>query len=249
MSPNPLVLAKKVVTPHKWFSKRRTNTDDLNKDVSRMHDDLPIPGFYEHKAGRGWFLLEKDEDNGKPLEKPLAVRHFKPLGSWMLETEYQARKRHAYIDGPDGKKIAVIFFRCDEVSWIKAWTAEGEPIKGPHALWCIDQKTGKFRRMLKCDALDSDRKTSRAMSKTSEADLPSPAVPTHLESPGEVLCARCSAPASVRSTGPNSTRASSFITTPGTHSANTTAPSTVGDDDSSEFIMKLDERLKDVQLG
>jgi len=251
MSPNPLVLVKKLAAPHRWFSARPANTDKEEYQTSKHHSE-PIPGWYEHRKGRGWFLTAKDEDDGKPLEKPLAVRYSKALKRWMLESEYEARKRQAYVEGPDGKKVGVTFFRCDNgIAWIKCWNEDGEFISGPYEQWCIDEKTGKFRKMLRGDCPDfKERQSSRALAKATILEPPSslPHTPVGL-SDGTTLCARCSAPASAKSTRPSSTCTSSTKAASDAISTATTTPIKTLHADAGEFASELNKRLEHVQGG
>jgi hypothetical protein len=86
----------------------------------------------------------------------------------MLEDDYKARKKYGIIQNDKGKSVEVGFFRLDDgVAWVQCWDQEGTFIPGPYKLWCISQRTGQFRPMLKRDdpKFAGSRNTSRSNSR------------------------------------------------------------------------------------
>ncbi|KAF2087828.1 hypothetical protein K490DRAFT_65108 [Saccharata proteae CBS 121410] len=151
MAPNLLVATQTLFAPQRWFSKRRSS-----KPVSKTeHWDDPTPGQYEYIPGRGWYLTRPDTEAGEPgerLDKPKHVLYSRVLRRYLFDTEYQRRKLSGDIKDANGKWKEVGFFQLDDgVAWVNCWDSHGEFIPGPYERWCIDDRTEKFRKMLKGD--------------------------------------------------------------------------------------------------
>jgi hypothetical protein len=217
MVPNLFVATRTLVSPHRWFvSKHRSDGQNKASLRTTEHWDSPVPGLYEYKPGRGWYLIGTDESQHSEPKYPIPVVYSKVLKRYLFTSDYEDRRRRAKvklhevpsrngsiktiateegkappvaeIDAPvPGKKSrsssnAVpqtrtvvkdsIFFRLDDgVTWVRCWDELGDFIPGPYERWCIDQKSGSFRKMLKGDDPDwqqrhsSSRSTHRALQK------------------------------------------------------------------------------------
>lgn len=193
MSPNLFVATQKLFSPHKWFKENKTQPRSTRKTE---HWAEPRPGLYEYIPGRGWYLIAKlkkathdvpeTNDEGGPvqaaqepakeyekLDRPVPVHWSRVLKRYLLEDEYKARKRHGAIQNEKGRTIEVGFFRLDDgVAWVQCWDQEGTFIPGPYKLWCISQRTGQFRPMLKGDDpnFTGSRNNSRSNSRNPSFD-------------------------------------------------------------------------------
>ncbi|KAF2189059.1 hypothetical protein K469DRAFT_565001 [Zopfia rhizophila CBS 207.26] len=159
MTPNLFLATQTLFSPHKWFKQQKSARPARKTE----HWDDPVRGIYEYIPGRGWYLVAtdkpKDEDAPEetPVEtvkmtQPVQVKYSKVLKRNMLQPDYDMRKRYGKIKDSKGKFEEAGFFRLDDgVAWVHCWDEEGEFIPGPYKLWCIDQKSGNFRHMLKGD--------------------------------------------------------------------------------------------------
>jgi hypothetical protein len=168
MTPNLLVATQTLFSPHKWFKPSNKVERPKRK---HEHWDAPIPGIYEYIPGRGWYLVATDKivatnsshDINDPkrnnviretvqMTQPIQVKYSKVLKEYLLAPDYEMRKRHGKVQNERGRWYDAGFFRLnDGVAWVECWDEEGEFIPGPYKLWCIDQRTGNFRHMLKGD--------------------------------------------------------------------------------------------------
>ena len=126
MSPNPFTLVKLMCSPHQW-NKRRTSHDSLTPKVQRNE---PVPGIYEYKKGRGWYLVEYVEDvepssnsttstvsrQSKRERLPRQVIKCRVLDRWMFTTDYEKRRHFEYVQNSedDSQVDQVGFYRMDD---------------------------------------------------------------------------------------------------------------------------------------
>ncbi|KAF2794288.1 hypothetical protein K505DRAFT_242452 [Melanomma pulvis-pyrius CBS 109.77] len=179
MTPNLLLATQTLFSPHRWFSKSRSERPTRKTE----HWDSPIPGYYEYIPGRGWYLIATDKDASSEVDsdstavegglvaaatmkpakakeitrmtQPVAVKYSKVLKRYLLAPDYEMRKRYGVIKDSRGRSVQVGFFRLDDgIAWVQCWDAEGEFIPGPYKLWCIDTRTDMFRHMLRKDDPD-----------------------------------------------------------------------------------------------
>ncbi|KAF2438331.1 hypothetical protein P171DRAFT_158749 [Karstenula rhodostoma CBS 690.94] len=173
MTPNLFVATQKVFQPRKWFKKQ------IEKPQRRTeHWESPVPGVYEYIPGRGWYLVARDKEHGEsdateiaskeggpvggavsrtpketvPVSSPVPVRYSKVLKKYLLNPDYEVRKKHGTMENAKGRMVQGGFFQLDDgVAWVNCWDEEGEFIPGPYKLWCIDKGNDRFRHMLKAD--------------------------------------------------------------------------------------------------
>lgn len=193
MSPNLFLATQKLFSPHKWFRENKSQERSVRKTE---HWAEPKPGLYEYIPGRGWYLIAKLKEvahdipettaEGGPvrasqeppkeydkLARPISVHWSRVLKRYMLEDDYKARKKYGAIQNDNGKNVEVGFFRLDDgVAWVHCWDQEGTFIPGPYKLWCISQRTGQFRPMLKGDdpKFVGSRNNSRSNSRNPSFD-------------------------------------------------------------------------------
>lgn len=172
MSPNLFLATQKLFSPHKWFRNSQSHEQSVRKTE---HWAEPKPGLYEYIPGRGWYLIAKLKEaphdmprtaaEGGPvrasqeppkehekLAHPISAHWSRVLKRYMLEDDYKARKKYGAIRNESGRNVQVGFFRLDDgVAWVQCWDQDGIFIPGPYKLWCISQRTGQFRPMLKGD--------------------------------------------------------------------------------------------------
>lgn len=195
MTPNLFVATQKVFQPHKWFKKQADKPQRRTE-----HWESPVPGVYEYIPGRGWYLTatykEHDgpdfsekiasKDGGPvggsinekpkqtvPVPAPVPVRYSKVLKKYLLNPDYEIRKKYGTIENSKGRMVQVGFFQLDDgVAWVKCWDEEGEFIPGPYKLWCIDARTDRFRHMLRADDPEYQRShpNSRTASRANSFD-------------------------------------------------------------------------------
>lgn len=195
MTPNLFVATQKVFQPRKWFKKQNEKPQRRTE-----HWESPVPGVYEYIPGRGWYLVatykEHDDsvteeitskDGGPvggstdskqketiPVSSPVPVRYSKVLKKYLLNPDYELRKKYGVIENARGRMVQVGFFQLDDkVAWVNCWDEEGEFIPGPYKLWCIDARTDRFRHMLRADDPDyqrSSQSNSRAPSRANSFD-------------------------------------------------------------------------------
>ncbi|KAF2736563.1 hypothetical protein EJ04DRAFT_432889 [Polyplosphaeria fusca] len=184
MTPNLFVATQTLFSPHKWFKSQKTPRSTRRTE----HWDSPVPGIYEYIPGRGWYLVATDKEpmvdsvinpiQDQPNEKetikmtpPVAVKYSKVLKRYFLAPDYEMRKKHGKVPGSTGKSVDAGFFQLDDgIAWVHCWDSHGQFIPGPYKLWCIDDRTGDFRHMLKGD--DPNYITSRTNSFESEPGRP-----------------------------------------------------------------------------
>ncbi len=193
MSPNLFLATQKLFSPHKWFRENKSQERSIRKTE---HWAEPKPGLYEYIPGRGWYLIAKLKEaahdipettaEGGPvrasqeppkeyekLARPISAHWSRVLKRYMLEDDYKARKKYGAIQNDKGKNVEVGFFRLDDgIAWVHCWDQEGTFIPGPYKLWCISQRTGQFRPMLKGDdpKFVSSRNNSRSNSRNPSFD-------------------------------------------------------------------------------
>lgn len=165
MSPNPFNLIKLAIAPHKWGSRRSSSQQSQTK---KEHWDQPVPGTYEYKPGRGWYLIEYAENADaasisdastastiKQERLPRQVTYCKVLHRMMFLTEYNERRHFETIklsSNNDAQHVG--FFRLDDgVTWVQCWDRFGNFVQGPYQRWCVDETTRRFRKMLSSDAI------------------------------------------------------------------------------------------------
>ncbi|KAJ4990857.1 hypothetical protein SVAN01_03646 [Stagonosporopsis vannaccii] len=172
MSPNLFLATQKLFSPHKWFRENKAQERSIRKTE---HWAEPKPGLYEYIPGRGWYLIAKLKEaahdlpetsaEGGPVQtprdppkeyeklaRPISAHWSRVLKRYLLEDDYKARKKYGAIQNEKGRNVEVGFFRLDDgVAWVQCWDQEGTFIPGPYKLWCISQRTGHFRPMLKGD--------------------------------------------------------------------------------------------------
>lgn len=239
MSPNLFLATQKLFSPHKWFRENKSQERSIRKTE---HWAEPKPGLYEYIPGRGWYLVAKLKENahdvpettteGGPvraareapkeyekLSRPISVHWSRVLKRYMLEEDYKARKKYGAVQNEKGRSIEVGFFRLDDgIAWVQCWDQEGTFIPGPYKLWCISQRTGQFRPMLKGDdpKFAGSRSNSRNPSLELDADSRSQDSRSTEFFPPSQASSNKDGP-SVASTRPNSVRVTSH-TTSATHS-------------------------------
>ncbi|KAK7558694.1 hypothetical protein IWX50DRAFT_548426, partial [Phyllosticta citricarpa] len=151
MAPNLFVATQTLFTPRRWFSRRRPERSIRESEYWTS----PVPGIYEHIPGRGWYLVRPDEPDGSRgtrFEKPRPVKYSRVLRRYLFESEYERRKLPGEIKDKNGKLREVGFFQLDDgVGWVNCWNHHGEFMPGPYERWCIDERTERFRPMLKGD--------------------------------------------------------------------------------------------------
>ncbi|KAF2489853.1 hypothetical protein BU16DRAFT_431086, partial [Lophium mytilinum] len=159
MTPNLYLATQTLFSPHKWFVRRQSEKPRRQTE----HWEHPISGTYEYIPGRGWYLVATDYPDER-LAQPIHVKYSKVLKRYMLQPDYDTRKRHANIKDDKGKTKNVCFFRLDDgVAWVHCWDNEGHFIPGPYKMWCVDKETNQFRHMLKGDdPYYTSRSNSRA---------------------------------------------------------------------------------------
>lgn len=176
MTPNLFLATQTLFSPHKWFKPSQKGGRSKRKTE---HWDSPVAGIYEYIPGRGWYLVATDKNppeesttDDQPSEQehasepkdatatretikmtqPVQVKYSKVLKRYLLAPDYDMRKRHGKVQDSNGKAYEAGFFRLDDgVAWVECWDEEGEFVPGPYKLWCLDQKTGNFRHMLRGD--------------------------------------------------------------------------------------------------
>ena len=239
MSPNLFLATQKLFSPHKWFRENKTQQRPIRKTEYWAE---PRPGLYEYIPGRGWYLIAKLKDaahdlpetkaEGGPVQaareppkeyeklaRPISAHWSRVLKRYMLEDDYKARKKYGAIQNDRGKTVEVGFFRLDDgVAWVQCWDQEGTFIPGPYKLWCISQRTGQFRPMLKGDdpKFAGSRSNSRNPSFEGDPDSQSQDSRSTEFFPPSQAGSNRDGP-SVPSTRPNSIRMASH-TTSATHS-------------------------------
>lgn len=194
MTPNLFVATQKVFQPHKWFKKQNEKPQRRTE-----HWESPVPGVYEYIPGRGWYLVATYKEHGAdeiteivpkdggpvgaivvnekketvPVTSPVPVRYSKVLKKYLLNPDYEIRKKYGVIENSRGRMVQVGFFRLDDgVAWVNCWDEEGEFIPGPYKLWCIDARTDRFRHMLRADdpEYQQSRSNSRAPSRANSSE-------------------------------------------------------------------------------
>lgn len=156
MTPNLYVAAQKLFRPHRWFSSDNRDRSRSRSRTTNEHEyrKYPIPGMYEYRPGRGWYLTAMD-NSAKTLDKPILIKYSRVLRRSLLQPDYDTRKTHGKIKNADGSLAdhEVGFFRLDDgIAWVNYLDKEGNFIPGPYKLWCVDGKSGYFRQMLKGDS-------------------------------------------------------------------------------------------------
>ncbi|KAK7193324.1 hypothetical protein DPSP01_007321 [Paraphaeosphaeria sporulosa] len=193
MTPNLFVATQKVFQPRKWFKKPNDKPQRRTE-----HWKSPVPGVYEYIPGRGWYLVATYKEHGEsdaveiaskeggpvggadsakpketvPVASPVPVRYSKVLKKYLLNPDYEVRKRYGTIENAKGRMVQVGFFQLDDgVAWVNCWDEEGEFIPGPYKLWCIG-KNDRFRHMLKADDPEYQRShpNSRAGSRANSIE-------------------------------------------------------------------------------
>lgn len=164
------------------------------------------------------------------LPRPISVHWSRVLKRYMLEDDYKARKKYGTIQNEKGKNIEVGFFRLDDgVAWVQCWDQEGTFIPGPYKLWCISQRTGQFRPMLKGDdpkfagSRNNSRSNSRNPSFERDADSRSQGSRSTEFFPPSQASSNKDGP-SVASTRPNSVRMTSSSATHSQPASRRTSP-------------------------
>lgn len=177
MAPNLFLATRTLFTPHRWFTRQNSGEKPVPKSE---HWDLPIPGTYDYIPGRGWFLCHADSPDSSLPPLPVRVTYSKVVKRYLLQPEYDSRKRFSTVTSSDGRSKDAGFFRLDDgIAWVNAWDEEGRFVPGPYALWCIDKTSGHFRPMLKGDSPNwVSRNSSRQGSFTSGSRSPSSSRPS-----------------------------------------------------------------------
>jgi hypothetical protein len=172
MTPNIYLMLQTLVTPTRWFAARPAAVRPVRK---QEHWTSPIPGTYEHKPGRGWYLISLDEPEKHNIQLPQPVVYCKVTHEWILRTDFSARHRRELIKDSNGETREAGFFLLEDgITWVKAWDQHGK-FKPPFERWCIDTKTKRMRLMVYGDdpewvSLKSSRAaSSRTLSPTTSA--------------------------------------------------------------------------------
>ncbi|KIW03761.1 uncharacterized protein PV09_05066 [Verruconis gallopava] len=192
MSPNPFTLVKLAFSPHKWSTRRSSSVQSMRP---REQWELPVPGIYEYKPGRGWYLVEyiENADTGsvsdlgtattaKHERLPRKVVYCKVLHRMMFETEYEDRRRFEYVKTNSSFDVQQLgFFRLDDnVTYVPCWDRFGHFIEGPYERWCVDPTTKRMRPMKFQDAViegqerESRRDSWERTQKQSVSDVSAP---------------------------------------------------------------------------
>lgn len=168
MTPNPFTALKFACSPHKWL-RRSSSTPSLG---IREHWDDPIPGTYEYKPGRGWYLVEIDNvdvtspDDASRPRLPCSVTYCKLLHRYMLAPEFNERRFFDHVKNEKGDSRGLGFFRLDDgVTFVQCWSSDGSFIPGPYKRWCRDDSTKHMRPMqYKDTVIDGEARESRRSS-------------------------------------------------------------------------------------
>ncbi|KAI9726554.1 MAG: hypothetical protein M1834_008996 [Cirrosporium novae-zelandiae] len=158
MAPNLYILLRNIFVPSCWRlpSHSRRGSRDAPKKAHIVHEhwDFPVPGTYEYRPGRGWFLIQLDLDQpgakGQPFEKPQQVVYCNVLERWMFLSDYKARCHWERVMMPNARKYDdpchMRFLRLDDsVGYLMCWDEDGKPLDGPWMLWEMDEKKKKLR--------------------------------------------------------------------------------------------------------
>lgn len=154
MTPNLFVLGKTVFSPHKWFDeKKKPSSNSADAESGIQHWEHPVPGYYEHEPGRGWYLIAKDGATQGSIKVPRTkVTYSKILKRWIFQSDMDDRKRRGRFLDENVSQAEVGFFRLDDgAAWVNSSDAKGDFLAGPYTLYCIDAQTNRFRVMKKRD--------------------------------------------------------------------------------------------------
>ncbi|KAI9759205.1 MAG: hypothetical protein M4579_002492 [Chaenotheca gracillima] len=154
MAPNPFGLVKKVFnsSPQNTPSPPESPAPRSQSIRRTEHWDEPVPGLYEYLPGRGWYLIKRDSaSEGEKLKREPVLR-CPILHRWILRADREERTRTGKAIDQSGTITTKRFFKSDDpIAWINCWDKDGAFIPGPWERWCIDEKTGMFRKMLHGD--------------------------------------------------------------------------------------------------
>jgi hypothetical protein len=116
-------MIKLAFSPHRWTVKRSSSKDSVKP---KEQWDLPVPGIYEYKTGRGWYLTEYLENfesspgdttgKNKTRERlPRKVTYCQVLHRMMFTDEYEERRHWEYVKTSDSFEVEEFgFFRMDD---------------------------------------------------------------------------------------------------------------------------------------
>ncbi|QDS77336.1 hypothetical protein FKW77_005142 [Venturia effusa] len=159
MTPNPLTALRILVNPHKWGSSSRSENRTPNPEPEhwRKSSRVSIPGHYQHKPGRGWYLTAVDNPEDCALRLPQQVIYCNILHRWMFVSDREKRRRTETIKHPsycNGQpKLRGFYLMDDGKTYVMAWNSTGRFIleEGTVQGWCIDENTRTLRPMERKD--------------------------------------------------------------------------------------------------
>lgn len=252
MSPNPFTAIKLLVSPHKWLVTRPADPRPESKPEHwGKSPKVTIPGHYEHRPGRGWYLLAVDNAEDCALRLPQRVTYCKILHRWMLVCDFEKRRRQetikhsSYLNGQP--KLRGFFLLDDERTYVMAWNSTGEFIlpSGRVQGWCIDENTRTLRPMERKDQTSQSTTIIDGISVGGSSGTPSvkwtesrnASVASGTQGCGHA-CVSCNAskPASIFTAGSKNGTA---LTTPG-------SPAVVSSDEDEVNAKELRVKLKEL---
>ncbi|TLD29508.1 hypothetical protein E2P81_ATG05802 [Venturia nashicola] len=251
MSPNPFTALKLLVTPHKWMSHRSgSRTPESEPEHWDKSTKVTIPGHYQHRPGRGWYLTAIDNAEDCSLRLPQQVIYCSILHRWMLVCDFEKRRRQEIIKHPSyynsQPKLRGFFLMDDGKTYVMAWNSTGEFImrEGSVQGWCIDDKTRALRPM---ERKDRPKSTTKLIDGVSVAESSRASSVKWVQSrnasvagsgSGQV-CASCNAskPASVFDR--TDSKIGTALTTPG-------SPAAYGSEEDEVNAKELRSKLKEL---
>lgn len=209
---------------------------------------VTIPGHYQHRPGRGWYLTAVDNAEDCTLRLPQQVIYCDILHRWMLVCDFEKRRRQEMIKHPSyyngQSKLRGFFLMDDEKTYVMAWNSTGEFIlsEGTVQGWCVDEATRTLRPMERKDRPKATPKIIDGILVGGSSRAPSvkwmESRNASIAGPGNV-CSSCnvSKPASVfdRTESKNGTA----LTTPG-------SPAAYGADEEEVNAKELRLKLKEL---
>lgn len=250
MSPNPYILLRNLFAPQRWF--KPTNSASVGYTE---HLKAPIPGNYEYKPGRGWYLISVDNEDDETPRLPAQVIYCRLFGRFMFKDEYESRKKYGRAKDIEGNDKVGVFFRLDDgLTWVHCWDETGKfsPCKKLQR-FVVDSETGRFRVMTRADCMVPGRSPSVTTTSSTVAPVSPPGL-THSAARsfvgGDVHrpSQRSSAPSTRPGTRPSSSHGS-YVLAPRNASNVTTPPSVAEPHITDLDAPELQRRLKNLNLG
>lgn len=250
MSPNPYILLRNLFTPQRWFKPGSASPVGYTE-----HLQTPIPGNYEYKPGRGWYLVSVDNEDENTPRLPAQVIYCRLFGRFMFQDEYESRKKFGRAKDMEGNEKIGVFFRLDDgLTWVHCWDQTGKfaPCERLQR-FVVDSETGRFRIMTRADCMVSGRSpsvttTSSTAAPESLAGMTHSAARSFVDGDVHKRSQRSSAPSTRPATRPSSSQGS-YVQAP-RNASNITTPPSIAEPDIKEFdAPELRRRLKDLSMG